>query len=297
MWDLNKVNSYIENEIEENSSLEYKGGKSLDLSIDKNKSELCKDISAFANSNGGIIIYGISEFNLKEKAHLPEKLSPVDGRIVTKERIEQILQTNIKPKIKDIKINPIRINEANLETIYIIEIPRSFTAHQSLDKKYYRRNNFESVPMEDYEIRDTMNRNVSAKLNQPIKKESIIFNKLKREINLPIEILNSSEAIAREIFSFITLKLKNASLTKNAENFIRLPQAEENEIRFQATNDNIKIYPNTQLKCGEFSFEIINQPAQICLKHIIMGNNIEKTFFHIHLDINKDEIEFTDFTY
>jgi Putative DNA-binding domain len=296
MWNKEKINSYIENAIEENSSLEYKGGLSLDLSIDKNKSELCKDVSAFANSNGGILIYGISEFDLREKAHLPERITPVDGGIFTKERIEQILHSNIKPKIKDIEIIPVRINETTSESVYILDIPRSYTAHQSFDKKYYRRYNFHSVPMEDYEIRDTMNRNVSAKIKQPLKEDSIKFDRIKKEITLPIELMNSSETIAREIFSIITLRLKNISQTRNPENFIRLPKGEDLDISYQAFNDNIKIYPNIILKCGELLFENVEQPAQICFKHSIMGSNIEKTFFHFHLDIDNDEIVFTDFT-
>jgi hypothetical protein len=41
---------------------------------------------------------------------------------------------------------------------YVVEIPQSNTAHQANDKRYYRRFNFECVPMEDFEIRDIMNR-------------------------------------------------------------------------------------------------------------------------------------------
>jgi len=40
----------------------------------------------------------------------------------------------------------------------VIDVPQSSTAHQASDKRYYKRFNFESVPMEDYEIRDVMQR-------------------------------------------------------------------------------------------------------------------------------------------
>jgi hypothetical protein len=48
--------------------------------------------------------------------------------------------------------------------IYVVEIPQSPTAHQvtaSKDYRYYRRYNFEAVPMEDYEVRLVMNRAVT----------------------------------------------------------------------------------------------------------------------------------------
>jgi hypothetical protein len=42
------------------------------------------------------------------------------------------------------------------DAVYIIEIPQSNTAHQASDHRYYKRFNFQSVPMEDYEVRDVM---------------------------------------------------------------------------------------------------------------------------------------------
>ena len=42
---------------------------------------------------------------------------------------------------------------------YVVSIPQSIRApHQASDKKFYKRFNFESVPMEEYEIRDLARR-------------------------------------------------------------------------------------------------------------------------------------------
>jgi hypothetical protein len=56
--------------------------------------------------------------------------------------------------ITPIIIDPSRSNEV----VYVIEIPKSTTAHQNSDKKYYRRYNFQSIPMDDWEIKDIINR-------------------------------------------------------------------------------------------------------------------------------------------
>lgn len=50
----------ISNEIEENLHLDYKSAGALSK-IDKKKDEITKDVSALANSDGGIIVYGINE--------------------------------------------------------------------------------------------------------------------------------------------------------------------------------------------------------------------------------------------
>ena len=99
------INSLISLGVEESIDLEFKSSDSLKIS-DKKKSELAKDISAFANSSGGIIIYGINEEN-----HVASSISPIDGNIITKEWIEQVIQTRIHRKIEDLKIIPIRIGK------------------------------------------------------------------------------------------------------------------------------------------------------------------------------------------
>jgi len=158
MWDINKINDYIANEIEENLQLDYKAAGALGKTEGKKK-EISKDVSAFANSAGGIIIYGISEFDEAKKSHLPEKIDPVNRTEFSKEWIEQVINSNISPKVSGIKIFPIQVGAAaDNHGVYIIEIPQSNTAHQAKDKKYYKRYNFESVAMEDYELKDIINR-------------------------------------------------------------------------------------------------------------------------------------------
>ena len=61
------LDNLIINQIEENIHLDYKASGSLAKS-DGKKDEISRDVSSFANSNGGIIIYGIAEFNEKEKS-------------------------------------------------------------------------------------------------------------------------------------------------------------------------------------------------------------------------------------
>jgi len=55
----------IQTEVQESLYLDYKSAGSLQYN-DTNKGEISKDVSSFANSDGGQIIYGIVE-----KGHLP----------------------------------------------------------------------------------------------------------------------------------------------------------------------------------------------------------------------------------
>jgi len=157
IWTLGRVEAYITDKVEENLKLDYKAADAL-KNNDKNNKEITKDVSAMANSAGGIIIYGIKE-NISDK-HLPEKIDPVKRADCSKERLDQIIK-NIQPKIDGVIISPVKFND---DVVYVVEIPQSTTAHQAQDFRYYKRYNFESLPMNDYEVRDVMNRLVKPDL-------------------------------------------------------------------------------------------------------------------------------------
>lgn len=155
LWDEAELFRHISDEIEESIILDYKGAGSLDRA-DSKKTEITKDVSAMANSAGGTLIYGLREFP-KPKNHLPEKIDPVDRTKFSKEWLEQIIN-NIRPRIDGVIIHSVSLTSGPNDVAYVVEIPQSGTAHQALDHRYYRRFNFQSVAMEDHEVRDVMNR-------------------------------------------------------------------------------------------------------------------------------------------
>jgi hypothetical protein len=158
LWNEQEISDLIKNQIEENLNLDYKSAESLSKSSDLKKKEIAKDVSAMANSDGGVIIYGVKEYDVSDKRHLPEKIDPIDRNEISKEWLEQIINTNIFPRISNIIIEPIPAGDSPNGVIYVVTIPKSNTAHQANDKRYYKRFNFESIAMYDYEIRDILNR-------------------------------------------------------------------------------------------------------------------------------------------
>jgi hypothetical protein len=156
IWDQTIIQQYIVNQTQESLILEYKAAAALAKSDGKMK-EITKDVSAMANSSGGVILYGVKEYDLPDKKHLPEKIDPIEQELFSREWLEQVIN-NIRPRIDGLVIHPIPINTAPSHVVYVIEIPQSSTAHQATDWRYYKRYNFQAVPMEDYEVRDTMGR-------------------------------------------------------------------------------------------------------------------------------------------
>lgn len=185
-WTLERLNQLIADGVEESSTLEYKRADALNKKDDKQKAELIKQVTAMANSAGGTLIYGIAEYNDKKKSHLPEKLDPLDRSEFSRESLDSIIQS-IQPRIDGVIIHPIA-DEADPDKVYyVVEVPASQTAHQVRDLRYYRRRNFQVQPMEDYEVRDVMNRRSHPRIqasiyinrrDDPYKKEGLLLVKI-----------------------------------------------------------------------------------------------------------------------
>jgi hypothetical protein len=154
VWDEQRVQAYIDRQIEESFNLEYKAAAKLTKSNSRTD-DVTKVVSAMANSAGGIVIFGIAE-NQTHK-HLPERMDPVDRNVCPREHLEQIIN-NIQPKLDAYCIHSVQIGDSVDRVVYVVDVPQSHTAHQATDKKYYRRHGSISEPMADYEIRDVMGR-------------------------------------------------------------------------------------------------------------------------------------------
>jgi hypothetical protein len=157
-WEESDLDELHRGEIMESLTLEYKDSRSLG-NTDHQKTEMFKDVSAFANSAGGILIYG-----MKESGHLPIGTDDgVDPSKIKREWLENILMSNIQPKIDDLVIKPIPLNSKGLGTVaYALDIAQatSRSPHQGPEHKYYRRYNFKAEAMEDDQVRELMRRGI-----------------------------------------------------------------------------------------------------------------------------------------
>lgn len=157
IWDESRIRSLITNQVQESLTLEYKQSKALLGKTEVQKKELSKDVSAFANSSGGTIIYGIIE-----DKHFPlDTDNGFDAAEVTKEWLEQVLNSVIQPRIEGLIIHQVALlSRGSGIFLYVITIPAATARapHQAHDKRYYKRYNFSSAPMDDYEIRDISRR-------------------------------------------------------------------------------------------------------------------------------------------
>ena len=104
-WDENDLIHLIKDGIDENQELEYKGADSLQKT-EQRKVEIGKDISAFVNSAGGIIVYGIKERS-DSPPRIPIDVEGIDPGQITKEWLDQVISSRVSPRIDGLRINPV----------------------------------------------------------------------------------------------------------------------------------------------------------------------------------------------
>jgi hypothetical protein len=151
----------------ENDTFERKGAPLLDLTIpgvNENdvRDELAKQLSAFANTGGGQIIYGLTNSGAVDNGGVARS---VRGRQTTKEWLE-----NVIPNLTEFEIIGFNVYEilpkltgtslAPDKSMYMVDVPDSDRApHQSRrDLRYYVRISGNSLPAPHRLIEDIRNR-------------------------------------------------------------------------------------------------------------------------------------------
>jgi hypothetical protein len=140
--EFSDIQKLQDDKIEESVILDYK--KEM---ISEN--DLVKHITAFSNTSGGFLIFGIEESG---RGGYPVSIPGIEAGINV-ERLEQIIISNIRPRI-GVQFGRIPISDSADGVILIIRIPegqnRPYCDMKS--HRYYRRYNYEAKPMDEFEI-------------------------------------------------------------------------------------------------------------------------------------------------
>jgi len=167
------IENLWKNKIRETPNLEFKS------EVDSNNNEIAKDISSFANSEGGIIIYGVGE----DSQGLAKK-SP--GILLNKqdEKIQQIVTTSISPllQIKIQIISQTKKGKKLAKCFMVVKIPKSeLYIHQvTTTGRFYIRNNTVTTPYK-YEALVMKQSGISLRYEKRFQNKNRITNSFKEK--------------------------------------------------------------------------------------------------------------------
>lgn len=134
------IQKLSDEQIEESMILDYKQ--------QLNDYSIIKQVTAFSNTKGGYLVYGVMETG---KGGHPQSINGIDSDL-NKERLEQIILGNIVPRVS-VQIKKIPIPDTD-RVILLVHIPegQSKPYYNNQDKRYYKRYNFSATPMDENEV-------------------------------------------------------------------------------------------------------------------------------------------------
>jgi hypothetical protein len=144
----------------ESVRLDFKASALLDQPTERIIKQLTEDVSAFANTEGGVVVIGLSEGKRGKKSVAVEIDEGVDPVRIPPEWLEQIIASNISPSIPGLTVRPIQLSGDKAGRVaYVVRVPKGVTAYQARHSLlYYGRTEFAAVPLHDNVIRLLMTR-------------------------------------------------------------------------------------------------------------------------------------------
>lgn len=214
---------------QESFRLEFKSARIFEKK-EKAVQELSQEASAFANSEGGVILIGMEE-RKEGKTRVADKIIGIDPNEITPEWLQQVLESNLSPFLPGIRVFRVCFSGNNSGKVgYSILIPQGTTAYQANDMKYYGRSEYEKKALPDHEIRLRMMKG---------------------------QIAQASVAIGEA--KYITYKEHNETLKKRKKEAFdrgRIWRGDEKEIDYDTCLIKLKVYNSSDVTISDFILEL-----------------------------------------
>ena len=143
------LQALIDSQLRESKRIDYK--RELPKNGSDDKKEFLNDVSSFANAQGGLLIYGMSE-----QAGIPTGIEGIQMADPDAEtlRLQNMMRDSIAPRIPGIATHPVLLE--NGKHCIIVKIPQSWMRPHMVSlgsSKFYSRNSNGKQPMDIAEIR------------------------------------------------------------------------------------------------------------------------------------------------
>ncbi len=140
------IDSLVAEQATESAYLEFK--RDLPVTDNSAKNEFVADVSAFANSSGGDIVYGIDEVDGRAGRIVP---FTTDADFEAR-RLQDILLNNVEPRLPGVQVQAVTVSGGN---VMVVRIPQSWAGPHRVktNQHFYIRDNGRKRQLDVPEIR------------------------------------------------------------------------------------------------------------------------------------------------
>jgi hypothetical protein len=288
--DLAELNRYIAEQQEEHLHLEFKtvnhpydivydekkGKASYTKDDAKNadKKNISKTLSGFANSNGGIVIWGIKTEENKLKPDVAEKLVPIRELTKFLTLLNRLESESVTPPIAGVVHKKIDLgNDTGYVKTYV---PASESApHMAnyADKHYYKRSGGNFYQCEHYDIIDIFSRKKYPKIELLFRIEQV-YKRSDSLVNGQAYNLERYLVVWAKNAGNLYVKYLNCFLTLNEA--VLHPATYQDKIRLDGGNSNFYYRFLVENKLDK-AFQPILPEAEYPLTRILLNRDVKMT--------------------
>lgn len=151
--DESDLQSLVDNGVREGKEIEYK--EALTLFSSEQRQEFLNDVSSFANTNGGLLFYGVRES--KDDAGVPLEVCGLKGENPGKRinDMETIIRTGLEPHLFGVAIRPVSLPSHEDRVVIVLSVPKSFGELHMVKSsgRFYMRNSSGKFHLDVWQIR------------------------------------------------------------------------------------------------------------------------------------------------
>jgi len=275
------IDSFINDKQEEHLTLEFKTVKTADLLDKQDKKNFAEALSGFANSSGGVIVWGIETKKIRRTDYATgtREIQPLSKFMP---RLNQLTGDLVKPIVEGVLHGRIRtsVDGGFAKTLIL---PSDAGPHMAMGGvgRYYKRSGDSFYPMEHFDIEDMFGRRKKPKLS--------LYLDIKRgykmrgpgggtrfECQIFVGIVNDGRGIAKHVELAIevekpcSLKLLSQNIS-GGHDFLRLSRPGSKKTIFSLGADVI-IHPKSSVIVTLIAFEV--SMAQKTVKDVVIDYEI-----------------------
>ncbi|HOV24267.1 MAG TPA: putative DNA binding domain-containing protein [Candidatus Marinimicrobia bacterium] len=202
--DKNILEGYVKEKQEENLYLDFKTINNSDFSNKDDKRNLSRSISGFANSSGGIIIWGIIAKKNDNNIDCANSFQLIENLNLSKSKINELTGRAVNPLVENILHKVVKFEHD--KGVLISLVPESDSGPHMAKlghDRYFKRSGDSFYRMEHYDIEDMFGRRKKPKLilrGYPIK-----YRRRENKVLILLSIENIGRNIAKYPFLSIAL--------------------------------------------------------------------------------------------
>jgi len=207
--DLERIQLFIEEGKEENLQLDFKEINRADLTHKDDRKNFAKALSGFANSSGGIIIWGVKATKNKEGIDCAQDKAVISNVSLFLSKLNEFTGSAVSPIVDGVLHKSIIDNGKNgFAVTYVPESDSCPHMAKFSDDRYYKRSGDSFYKMEHFDLEDMFGRRKKPSLEIIAEVIGLRPSLRERGVVIMIRLLNSGRGTAKAPYLEIKTPLK-----------------------------------------------------------------------------------------